>query len=265
MLLTVGGHELFYERAGAGRPLVLLHGLGTPSVWDRVFDPLSTSFDVIRVHLPGFGSSPPAVMSASEHAALVAGLLDRLGLEDVTLCGLSYGGQVAAMLAASTSRVGTLVLAAPSGLLRRYRFLRFAAIFAAVRVLSRTSILRNAASVRRWNRRLYVDPANQPEEVVAEFMRMLAEERRAECWFGCLRNAAVPEEGFPERLQSIHVPTLLVWGDRDRVLPSASAARFLRAIPGSRLEILGRCGHALPLERADQLIELLRGFARPRS
>ena len=73
MIIPVGAHTIFVGREGAGRPIVLIHGLGTPSVWSRVWGPLSAAHDLINIHLPGFGSSEPSKtpLSVREHALIL--------------------------------------------------------------------------------------------------------------------------------------------------------------------------------------------------
>jgi pimeloyl-ACP methyl ester carboxylesterase len=263
VLVPARGHRINVERAGAGRPLVLVHGLGTPSVWSRAGERLARSFDLVSVDLPGFGASapPPAALSATDHALLLEGILEALDLRNAVLCGISYGGQVSAMLAArAPERVTALALVCPSGLMTRYRFLRWTPLFRAAAALARTTLLRNEGSIRRSNGRLYADPRNQPAEAVSEFFRMISESRRRESWFGCLRNGAAPGPDFPRSLARIAIPTLILWGNNDRVIPVRFAHRFQHAIAGSRVKVFDRCGHALPLEKPAELCAALEEF-----
>jgi pimeloyl-ACP methyl ester carboxylesterase len=244
--------------------MVLVHGLGTPSVWMKAIGPLSASFDVTSIHLPGFGGSPPAPShrSTADHAALVDGVIEALELRDIVLCGLSYGGQVAATLAARRpDRVSALVLIAASGLLRRYRFLASDLAFPIVKLAALATVLKSPASVRHWNGRLYADPANQPPEVVDEFFQMVQDPERRTCWFDCVRNAAAPDPGFGPDLGKIEVPTLIVWGDRDRVVPVRHATAYRDRIADAELRVLANCGHALPLEYPQELCAEVRSWS----
>jgi pimeloyl-ACP methyl ester carboxylesterase len=263
MLIPSRGHQIFAERAGSGRPLILIHGLGTPSVWSRVRSPLAASFDVVSIHLPGFGSSPPpkAPLSASGHASLIEGVLEAIDVRDAVLCGMSYGGQIAACLAArAPERVSSLVLVCASGLVTRYRWLRREAPFRLLQFAAAATVFRSEQSIRRWNGRLYADPANQPEEVVREFFRMVSEPERRRSWFQCLRNAAAPEPGFAEDLRRIRMPARIIWGNNDRVVSVRSAAAYRERIADAELRIFDRCGHAIPLECPEELCASLREF-----
>jgi pimeloyl-ACP methyl ester carboxylesterase len=110
---------LAYTRAGRGEPLVLLHGLGSwRKAWDPVIPLLADRFDVIAVDLPGFGGSPPlaqAVLSPSELAAAVAGLVGELGVTAPHLAGNSLGGWVALEFARISSPASVTLLS-PAGL-----------------------------------------------------------------------------------------------------------------------------------------------------
>ncbi len=263
MIIPVRGHNLFVKREGTGRPIVLIHGLGTTSVWNKVWGPLSASYDLLNVHLPGFGSSAPSTTSLSvrDHALLVKGVIEHLGLQDAALMGTSYGGQIAATLAAmNPASVTALVLICPAGLMTRYRILRWKWLSRVVKMVATNIFLRNEKMLRRLNGRLYVDPANQPPEIVMEYLQMVRDPERRRNWFECVINGAVPAEGFRERLSEIRVPTLILWGREDRVIPARYAAAYGKMISRSTTEILAECGHALPLEQPAMMCGALRRF-----
>src|SRR5713101_6686113 len=99
-VIPVDGIRTHVVHAGSGKPLLLLHGLGGPHMWQRVIEPCSTAFHVIAVDLPGFGASecPPSPYSTGRHAEFVVGVLDALSLPAATIAGISYGGQIAATI-----------------------------------------------------------------------------------------------------------------------------------------------------------------------
>lgn len=263
MLVPVRGHTVVVEREGNGRPLVLIHGLGTPSVWSRVREPLSRSYDVHTIHLPGFGASDPtpATCSVREHASIVEDVLEELGLRNAVLAGISYGGQVASVLAASSpGRLGALVVICGSGLMRSYRLLAWNPFFRMACALANAFVLRHERSIRLMNTRLYADPRNQPPKLVKEFHRMMLDDRRRSNWFDCVHNAAAPDEAFASSLSAIRLPTLILWGESDRVIPVRYAGEYSRRIAGSRLRIFAECGHALPLEQPAELCAAVAEF-----
>jgi pimeloyl-ACP methyl ester carboxylesterase len=111
---------LHVHRAGAGEPLVLLHGLGESHIgWRPVINALAAEYDVIAIDLPGFGRSPalPAGVSptAANLAAEIDHTLDELGIGDYHVAGYSLGARVAIQLAES-ERVRSLIAIAPDGL-----------------------------------------------------------------------------------------------------------------------------------------------------
>jgi pimeloyl-ACP methyl ester carboxylesterase len=112
--VTVPGSSLFYESAGTGRPVILLHGGNLDRrMWDAEFDALRAAHRVIRYDARGYGRSGPADTAFSAHHDLLA-LMDTLQLSRASLVGLSMGGRIAMDFALShPDRVDRLVLVAP--------------------------------------------------------------------------------------------------------------------------------------------------------
>ena len=126
MMIQVDGMEIHIERKGSGKTILLVHGLGSPLVWDRLIDPLSQFFDVIAVDLPGFGSSsnPPSPYSTQQYADVLFHLIDTLQLQRTSILGVSYGGQIALTFEfGHQNRIDKLILVASSGIGPRNSFL----------------------------------------------------------------------------------------------------------------------------------------------
>ena len=113
----IHGEQIHYLRAGAGRPLLLLHGLlGGSFCWRRNMEVFSRRHTVFAVDLPGHGENDASRhldCSASAQAGRVLALLERLKLEEVDVVGCSWGGAVAMFLTSQSAKVRSLVLAAP--------------------------------------------------------------------------------------------------------------------------------------------------------
>lgn len=263
MFIIAQGINIYIERSGKGKPLLLIHGLGTPGVWMYARKTLSEMFDVITIHLPGFGLSEPAAtpLSTHDHAKLLVEILNTLQLRNVAALGVSYGGQLAATLALmSTERIDCLILACSSGLMKRYRFLRYSLFRRIISTVAEYSVLRYVTTVRLMNRILYYDHNKQPNEIIHEFHRMISQTEKRKSWFQCVWNASIPESNFAENLTAIRIPTLILWGQNDRVIPTRYAYEFQQLIKGSTLIIFQECGHALPLERPKEMCEAIEKF-----
>jgi pimeloyl-ACP methyl ester carboxylesterase len=127
---------LAYEKAGAGAPLLLLHGLGScKEMWRPVLPLLAREREVVAVDLPGFGSSPPGPGTVDEMAAAIADFAAGLGLERPHVAGNSMGGGVALALAAS-GRVASACAVSPAGFANDREAAYARAVLAVTRVLS---------------------------------------------------------------------------------------------------------------------------------
>ena len=218
------------RRAGRGEPLVLVHGfMGGSAQWTAELQALGPHFDVIAPDLAGYGDAceraAPATIAA--HAQAVLATLDALGIERFHLLGHSMGGMVVQeMVHQAPSRVQRLVLCAT-----------------AARRISATWLLDREAS-----------PAYPALSALAR--RASAQAARAgldamEGWDG------------RERLATVGVPTLVVWGESDRTYGWPLIEKLWRTIPGASLAVLPGCAHALHLERPGLFHALVHEFLRP--
>jgi len=260
----VNGAQLYYEEAGNGHPLLLIHGgLVHSSMWDDQFEAFTRHFQVIRFDLRGFGrSSPPAGEYAYHEDA--RGLLDALSVRQAHVIGLSMGGKIAIDFAlAHPERVTALVPVASA--LSGYGFSESTVrrIVEADNLLEAGKI---AAGVELENR-LWVDgPARTPETVdpgVRERVRAMntANYQRA------------TDEGIEldleppaiDRLSEIGVPTLVIAGDQDVPDILAIAERLRRDIAGARLVIISDTAHQLNMEQPDEFNRIVLEFLRSSS
>ncbi len=238
---------LAYTRTGAGRPLVLLHGLGSfRQAWDPVVPALAAVADVVAVDLPGFGASPPlpdgVEPSPAALALAVAELLDELGLESPHLAGNSLGGWVALELA-GLRPAASLTLLSPPGLWPRGTPPYCRLSLAASRWLARHARRPIGAVLgSRMGRALVLG------QVIGRPTRMTPEQARA----GVRALGDAP--GFDAVLRATHhrryvapgpldVPTTVAFGSRDRLLVSRRWRRLDELPAGTRLAELPGCGH----------------------
>jgi pimeloyl-ACP methyl ester carboxylesterase len=264
--LNIGSQRVFYHRAGRGRPLVLLHGF-LLSHWSfrRIVPLLAADHEVIALDLPGFGESdrpPPDQYRYDEtgFAETVIGALDELGLERASLLGHSLGGSVALAVAARRpERVDRLVLVSPmvypfpippegQALLLPYLG----------PVLFRTLYTRGV--LRRYMvRSLYRDPALVTDDWVDYLWERVNRPGGLEAMHAAMRFCANPA-AIPRLLRAVRAPSLVIWGEDDRLFPRASAARLTADLPGSELVLVPRCGHNPAEEKPDALVDAVRPF-----
>lgn len=233
---------------GTGEPLLFLHG-AAGLMWDPFLDGLAASHTVYAVHHPGSGegedlSHLPGIW---ELVLFYDELLDALGLDRVTVVGHSFGGMVAAELAAnSPRRVDRLVLLAPIGLwLDEHPIPDIAGMppteLPALVLADPTGPLARAMEV----------PADDPQAQFEAAMRMASILHFI--W-------PIPDKGLDRRIHRVSAPTLLVWGEQDRLVDPAYGPAFVGHLRDARLVTVPDAGHLPHLENPAPVAEAVHGF-----
>jgi pimeloyl-ACP methyl ester carboxylesterase len=268
---TLNGSVLHYVDAGQGPAVALIHGLlGSHRNWDHLVDALAVERRVIAPDLLGHGASakPMGDYSLSAHAAMLRDLFDHLGITSATIVGDSLGGGIALQFAyLFPERVDGLVLVSSGGLGRELSpLLRAATLPGAewvVPVLASRWVRERGEAVGRGLARVGIRA--RPD--VTEAWRGLSslndkETRRA--FFATTRAVIDPGGQTVNASPRLHlaatVPTLLVWGARDRMIPSWHAVMAQQAIEGSRVEVFERAGHFPHLDDPERFARLLSDF-----
>ena len=249
--LTVHGIDLEVLRGGSGDPIVLLHGMRSLAAASRFPALLAAHGTVIAPSSPGFGDSPRPkdFDTIYDLVHLHRAVLDAVPGERITLVGLSFGGWLAAEVAAQGHpRLGRLVLVDPVG----------------IKVGNRETadILdvfnRSPAEVKRA---AYHDPDRFAPDFDAmedgEIVRY-ARDWEALCLYGWHPYLYNPQ--LPRWLGRIAVPTLVAWGEGDGIVSPAYGHAFADLIPGARFETISGAGHHPEIERPDELAALIAAF-----
>ncbi len=252
--LELHGHRVFYRLAGEGPAIVLIHGItGTSETWNDVLPWLAESHTVLAPDLLGHGQSakPRGDYSLGAYASGVRDLMIALGIERATFVGHSLGGGVAMQLAYQfPERLDRLVLVSSGGLGQEvHLMLRLTALPAAEYVLPLLCAepLRNAGSaVAGFLSRLGLRPGPDLEEIARGF-DTLGDVGARQAFVHTVRSI-IDLDGqrvsATDRLYlAAQVPTLLMWGERDPIIPVQHGRAAQRTIPGGRLEVFPRAGH----------------------
>jgi pimeloyl-ACP methyl ester carboxylesterase len=252
--IVLHGHRVSFRRAGTGSALVLIHGItGSSRTWAEVIPPLAERHTVIAPDLLGHGESakPRGDYSLGAYASGVRDLLIALDIDRATVVGHSLGGGVAMQFAYQfPDRVERLVLVSSGGLGEEvHLLLRAATLPAAEYVLPLLCAepLRNAgASVARLLGRAGLRPSRDLEEMARGFASLGDMESR-QAFVHTVR--AIMDIGGQrvsarDRLYlAATVPTLLIWGARDRMIPASHGRAAHEAMPGSRCIVYEEAGH----------------------
>jgi pimeloyl-ACP methyl ester carboxylesterase len=251
--LAVRDIELEVVRRGAGRPILILHGLQTIPPRAPFLDLLGRHAEVVAPSHPGFGRSPrPADFTAVyDLVHLYLDVLDRLSSDTITLVGLSFGGWLAAEVAVTCGhRLNRLILVDALGIKVGDRE---TPDILDVFNTSRQEVLR-----RSWH---------EPERWAPDFDAMSDDELvihhrnwEALCLYGWHPYMYNPR--LRRWLGRIAVPTLLLWGTSDRIVSPAYGRAYAGLIPGSRFELIERAGHHPELEQPEAFVERVVAFVQ---
>jgi pimeloyl-ACP methyl ester carboxylesterase len=227
----VNGIDTAVFTAGEGDPLVFLHGAGTAAGFDTLL-PLAERFRLILPNHPGFGASAddPSIDSIHDYKLHYLDLFEQLGLEQVSLVGHSMGGYLAVTLAIEqTHRVRRLVLGSPFGLrVREHPTVDFFSIPD-----------EEVPSYLVADMSLF---AGLPMPPPPEF---LADRYRESTSFARIAWRRPYDVKLPKWLHRVAAPTLVVWGDKDRLIPVEQATTWAELIPGAEVKIIPGVGHLL--------------------
>ena len=247
-----------------GPAVIMLHGFGSSlETWDAWANGLSDRMRVVRYDLPGFGLTGPDPTGAYTEARgvqVLAALMDALGIAKASIVGNSMGGKLAWNFAvAEPGRVDKLVLVSPDGFASPgFEYGKKPDVPFAMKLLPYVlpTMMLRASLVPA-----YADKAFLTDALVARYGDMM----RAPGVRGAIvarMEQYMPEDPEPE-LRHIRVPTLLIWGGKDGMIPFTNAQDYLRAIPGSRLVAFPDLGHIPQEEAPARSLAPVREFLGP--
>ena len=256
-----------YAEIGEGPGILFVHGLG--GCWQNWLENMprmaELGFRAVALDLPGFGSSPmpPWEISIPGYGNLLDRLREELGIGHCTLVGNSMGGFIAAEVAVREPEwVDRLVLVSSAGI--SHAKMRKGPVIAGARISVATNPLLqrvDLVSMRRPGLRQVAfgkvmrHPESLPRELLVEFM---APALGAPGFLPAV--AALTGYDLLDRLRQIRVPTLIVWGRDDLVVPASDAAGFAERIAGAELVVFEDCGHVPMAERPTRFNRLLARF-----
>jgi pimeloyl-ACP methyl ester carboxylesterase len=247
--IPIRGCNVVVRRGGTARPLLWLHGASDSGLWLPSMATLAARHDVIVPEHPGYGASdtPDWLDTIADLANFYLDFLDGLDLAQVDLVGFDLGGWIAAELSVrNPRRLASLTLVGAAGILVK-------------EVEPIDPFLRTD---EQRIRDLFHDSA--PADV------MVQELRRPELEDTGLKNQTMTarliwqprgyDPHLAKWLHRIDLPTLLVWGQNDRLYPPAYAHAWQRLIPGAQVVLIADCGHLPHVEQPQAFVAALEGF-----
>ena len=258
---------------GSGPPVILVHGAGSGGpVWHRQIAELSIDHRVIVPDIPMFGISgmPTEIRAPTEQVAdVILGVMDKIGVESADIAGHSLGALGTLMaLIQEPERFNRAVLMTPPGFGRGLNFmLRMASVPALQRFINYGS-RRN----RYWFFDQFEAQKSGPSEEKALLRELQFQVGNRDDGIEVFHEGLTKFTGImgqrnlipAELAAKIKAPTLLLWGDSDRMIPTRHSKRAAALIPDVRLEILENCGHILQLEAPDRVTKLIADWFKVR-
>ena len=263
------GLSLHYETYGHGKPVVLIHGLGVNSfTWRHLIAPLSQHHRVITLDLKGYGMSPKPdddMYSLYDQSRLVSQFIIEHDLRNVTLVGHSYGGGVALASAvylsrAHPGRLERLVLI--DSIAYKQSLPMFVRLLATpilgpllVHLVPETRQIRSIMELTYYDDRLI---ENESVELYAQSLRSPGAKNALLSTARQILPSDIEE--FAQMYRELRVPTLILWGKEDEIIPLSIGQRLAFDLPNATLKVLADTGHAPQEESPKETLRLIEGF-----
>ncbi len=258
---NLDGLKIRYLESGKGKNkhILFIHGLGSAADrWMKIPDILSSDFHSVAIDLPGFGESDkPANIdyTIDQFRQFIISFQKEISIfdEQTSLVGHSLGGYIASELAIQNqNNIPQLVLIDSSGMLNQPTPILEEYFNAAMNP--------SKENVRKAFEKMVADPARIPSQLVDGFIRRINMPNAKHAFKSTLANSAKTQIGLDRLKQINNIPTLILWGVHDKVIPLEHSKFFKDAIDKSRLEIIDDAGHAPFAEKPDQVCEILKDF-----
>jgi 2-hydroxy-6-oxonona-2,4-dienedioate hydrolase len=236
--------------------LVLLHGIGASADrWSYVSPALSKYFQLIIPDIVGFGYSdkPTVEYTMDFFVSFFENFLAKLGVERLSIIGSSFGGFLATEFTLKNpQKVDRLILAAPAGAMR-----------ISTRILDQyimAALYPTYENTKRAFRDMAHEPDDVPEDIIRDFMNRMRLPNAKYAFMSTLL-AMRDSQGLSGRLSKINVPTLLMWGENDRMIPLSYSKEYTE-IPNSELLIIDNCGHTPFVEKPLEFNKIVLKFLK---
>jgi pimeloyl-ACP methyl ester carboxylesterase len=261
--VAIDGMQVHLKDEGAGPLVVLLHGTSSSlHTWDGWAADLRRDHRVVRADLPGFGltgPSPTRDYSVAAYVRFVDALVTWAGGGPCVLAGNSLGGAIAwEYTLAHPARVRALILVDAAGYPRfgpglplAFRIARWPLVPRLLAELDPRRLVEDGV------RKAYGDPASVRPGVVERYYELALGPGNRRAFMDLMRTPRIDDHA---RIPELRVPTLVMWGARDRLLPVDTARRFAADIPGARVVVYDDLGHIPMEEDPARSVADVRGF-----
>ncbi len=266
---TVNNIKIHYEESGEGPTVLFIHGFGeTLFTWSKIIPVLSRNNHVIAIDLMGFGASDKPTDSSlytiEYQAKLVVQFIRQKNLKNITLVGHSYGGGVTmlatVMLLQDEGIIGKLIMI--GGIAYKMPIPAFIKLLI-IPFFSKLAlaIISKRRLIKRMLKVAYYHQEKIEQSFISAYARPL-HKSRARAALVYTARLIMPDnlDDYTSQYVNITVPALLIWGDRDVVVPIVTGKRLSQDLSGARLEIFQDCGHVPQEEEPEKTLALIDSF-----
>ncbi len=251
-MISIAGMTVQVLHGGQGDPLLVLHGAGGNPGWQGYHAALAEHFHVYAPSHPGFGASdrPDWMERVHDLAYFYRWFLDQLHLDPLPLLGISMGGWLAAeMVAMYPASISRMVLVGAAGM--KPSVGEITDIFLATPEEVAAMRFYDPAQVPHFDQLFGQEPTPEERQTAAWDREMAA----LLTWKPYMYNPKMPH-----LMAQVKVPTLIVWGAQDSIVPVNCGARYQQAIPTAQLTVIDHCGHSPQLEKPQEFLAAVVPF-----
>ncbi|MGD1835161.1 MAG: alpha/beta fold hydrolase [Nitrososphaeraceae archaeon] len=257
--LTIDGSKIRYldyktSRLKTSETIIMLHGLGASAErWERVAPKLADYFRIIVPDIIGFGySDKPTIEYSSEFfIKFLNNFVNRLKLKDLNIIGSSFGGYIALEYALKyRKKTKSLILVSPAGLMKNSTD--------ALNDYMTAAIYPNYNNVKKAYSEMSFDTKIVTDESIKDFINRMRLENSKYSFMSTIMSLK-NTENITEKIKNFKVPTLLIWGENDKLIPVKYGNEYQKIL-NCELKIIESCGHTPFLEKPKEFVSIIRNF-----
>ncbi len=260
--------KLYYEEKGKGKPILFIHGFGANTfAWRYLIPEFSKNYRCIAIDLKGFGKSPKPYdnrYSFFDHLENVLKFIEGKRLKDFAIVGNSYGGGLAMGIALEFKKKGIANTIKGLVLIDTMAYIQELPPFMKILTLPIISeilslIIPPEVATKNVLKEVWHDYSKVTEEVIKVYKVKSLRDRY--CSIKTARQLLKGDiEGFVKGIKEIETNSLIIWGNKDRIIPLKTAYKLEKELKNGRLKVIENCGHVPQEECPQKTIEIMKNF-----
>lgn len=259
--------EISYTDTGKGKPILLIHGFGASSYsWRYIVDNYREYYRIINIDLKGFGCSQKPkdnLYSIKDQSEIVSSLIEHLDLQSAIIIGHSFGGAVSLYTAIESKvkhRFSHLILLDSASYKQTFPYFISTLRIPIINKLS-LSLLPAKLNTKEILKKGFYDDSKITETMIQEYSKHLNKPGAHHALIETAKQIIPPDiDLITQKYKKITIPTLIIWGEQDEIVPLELGKRLNLDIPDSTLKIISNCGHIPHEECPEKTLSVLDDF-----